>query len=252
MPIRAWAHLHSVASRDADVTHEEIRAAAIRRGVRAVLMTEHQEALTGKGVAVAASRCRDLSDHQLVMVPGLEVSSAERWHVLGFGLERPVKAGPAVEIAERMRDAGAYPVLAHPCRYKPGWERSIVAIGAVEVWNRHYDGRIAPRPELVRAAEKAEGARATFGLDAHGAEAFTGSLPEMLIRASVPAVDEVLRALRAGDFENGFEGEPWDPRRRAFRRALGESYRQLRRAARRIGYALPFSDETRRRIGRKW
>ncbi|MHC4861376.1 MAG: PHP domain-containing protein, partial [Planctomycetota bacterium] len=158
-----------------------MRRAAARRGVRAVLMTEHREALDDRGIVLAAERCRDLSDPEVMLVPGLETASDEGWHVLGFGQLDPVPKGPGVTMAERIRKANGYPVLAHPTRYRSGWRESLPGIGAVEVWNRHYDGRLGPQRLAVDAWLADRQARAVFGLDAHGPEALRGALPEMLV-----------------------------------------------------------------------
>lgn len=253
--IRAFAHVHTIASGDSDLTYAEVRAAAERRGVRAVLITEHREALSDHGIEVATERCRALSDHRVLLVPGLEIASEERWHVLAFGLTRAVPRAPGAEMAAAIRDAGGVPVLAHPCRYRPGWEESLPAIGAVEVWNRHYDGRIAPDAGALAAYRSlaADGVRATFGLDAHGAPAFAGKLPEMTISAGAATEDRILDALREGRFGTALDGRELDPLRAGrTRAAFGTLYRRARAAARRLGNALPVSPETRKRLGRRW
>ncbi len=252
MKVRAWMHLHTVCSGDADLTVEQIVLAAKAAGVGAVFLTEHREAMDEQGLRESCDRCRAHSDHELVLVPGLEISSDERYHVLGFGLLDAVMKGPAAEMAARMCAAGAVPVLAHPTRYPPGWEETLPAIGAVEVWNRHYDGRLAPPARIVKACRK-NGVSPLFGLDAHGAEALLGSLPEMILDTESLDEASLLAALREGRHVTAVAGRPFDGLSGVGLRSLaGAGYRGMRRFARRVAYTLPFSAETRKRIGRRW
>jgi hypothetical protein len=250
---RAFTHLHTVCSGDADLTCEEILAAAKERGISVVFLSEHREAMDEAGIARAAAECRELSDDSVLLVPGLEIASDERYHVLGFGLERAVAKGPAVKMAAAIREAGAAPVLAHPTRYRKGWEETLSAFGAVEVWNRHYDGRVSPARSVVRACRAVPGTRAVFGLDAHGAPALEGALPEVVLEVDGPDEAAAIRALREGNFTLALDGCEFDPLAAGgLRPMLGSCYRMLRRAARRVGYLLPFSEATRKKMGRRW
>ncbi|MHC4913608.1 MAG: hypothetical protein ACYTE5_11520, partial [Planctomycetota bacterium] len=116
----------------------------------------------------------------------------------------------------------------------------------------HYDGRLAPARPAVDAWLADRTVRAVFGLDAHGPQALTGSLPEILVEVRVPTEKEVVAALLAGRFETAFEGRPVDPAGSRLRAAAGEAYRSARRAARRLAHALPISEETMKRLGRRW
>jgi hypothetical protein len=251
--IRAFTHVHTVASRDSTLTHEQIRDAALEYGVGAVFLTEHREALDDRGIAVATERCRALSDHRVVLVPGLEVASVERWHILGFGVTEGFPKGLAgEEVAARIRDAGGFPVLAHPVRYGTGWEHRVGEIGAIEVWNRHYDGRLSGDPGALRAYRDGDLA-GTFGLDAHGPTAFAGRLPEIQIDARVPTEEELIAAVREGRFTTGIAGRPFDPRRQGRARAVfGAAYRGARRTAARLARTLPIPRRLRRRLGQRW
>jgi len=250
--VRAWLHLHTVCSGDADLTYAQLVSAAKAAGVSALFLTEHREALSDAGIRESVAHCREHSDADLVLIPGLEISSDERYHVLGFGLEDAVRKGPAATMAGHMRDAGAFPVLAHPTRYQPGWEDTARSIGAVEVWNRHYDGRLAPSAAIVSACRETA-ARPLFGLDAHGAEALSGALPEMILDVDALEESPLLEALRDGRAETAVDGKPLNADDGGSLRSLaGSGYRGLRRFARRVACALPFSDETRKRIGRRW
>jgi hypothetical protein len=254
MTFRVWAHAHTRLSRDADLTHEALRDAAARQGVRAVLLTEHQEALRAGEAETAAERCRRLSDDRVLLVPGLEIASDERYHVLGFGLTRRLEAAPAGALAERIRKEGGYPVLAHPGRYRRGWERCLAAVGAVEVWNRHYDGRLAPPAAVVDVWRSHPGVRAVFGLDAHGPEALDGRLPELRVDAVELTEGALLAALAAGRFATGLGGRRFEPGGAGagrWRSLAGGAYRRCRAAVRRLSYVLPLSEGTRRRWGRR-
>lgn len=251
--IRCWTHLHTLVSKDARLTHEEIRRAAIRRGVRAVLMTEHMEALGPGDAESTAGTCREISDGEVLFIPGLEVATSERYHVLGFGLDAPIPSGTAAEVAERIRDAGAVPVLAHPSRYRPGWEEQVGEIGAVEVWNRHYDGRLSPCRAALRGC-RAAGVGATFGLDAHGPGTLAGRPPEMLADAAEHTEAKILEAFREGRARTALDGRPFDIAGSMLRMRFAAAAvdRGLRRVARRVAYLLPISAETRTRWGRRW
>jgi hypothetical protein len=102
----------------------------------------------------------------------------------------------------------------------------------------------------VAAARRASGLRATFGLDAHGGEALSGRLPEILLP---PTGEDPLAALRAGAWVTAVAGRPFDPLRPAGVRALvGRGYRMVRRGARRLSHAVGVPEGVRKRVGRRW
>jgi hypothetical protein len=251
--LRAWTHVHTVLSKDSDLGHGALAAAAADAGVDVVFLTEHREAMDDAAIRDSVERCAAASTAAVLLVPGFEIVTAERYHMLAFGLHAPVEAGTAAETAERIRGAGGAPSLAHPSRYPGGWEACVGAVGALEVWNRHYDGRVAPWPAAVAALRRAAGVRATFGLDAHGEEALAGRLPEVILDADSREEAVVVAALGDGRFETALAGRPLDALRGGGLRGLfGRGYRALRRGARRVALAVGVPAGIRKRVGRKW
>ncbi len=188
-PFEADLHIHTTHSRDGYVEPRELVDAAVRLGLFAVAVTDHNTTAAVREVRKLAS------GRDLLVVPGVEVSSADG-HILGLGLSEAVPRDlSAGETLRRIEDQGGLAVAAHPGRMYSGLHPEDVAptgFRTVEVANGHSS--VGLNREARRLAE-AMGAGVTGGSDAH--------LPHEVgscrtVFPTAPAdVEGVLEAIRA-------------------------------------------------------
>ncbi len=151
--------------------------------------------------------------HRLTLVPGIEYGDADNVvHIPVWG-DVPYfgDGGPIGKLLPAVSEAGGVAVWAHPYR-REAWRRFDASwldhLGAVEVWNRKYDG-IAPNAAAFRLACR-EGLPAFASLDFHSArQIFPLSLP-LDVRAGPgpPRATAVFEALAAGRFSARALGLP--------------------------------------------
>ncbi len=202
MIFRGLMHLHTQASKDAELTLEDYVDVARREGLSFLLFAEHRHSMSDEEVREAAMRCDSLSTDDLLLVPGQEQQTDRGIHILGLGLREPLvvtdRAGVVQEIAER----GGLSCLAHPVRYARASYVSILDdVDAIESWNMRYDGRVGPREDVRRLLGEHPHAIALAGVDAHKIEELGDrSAPRLVV--DLPRLDEALifAALRAREF----------------------------------------------------
>jgi predicted metal-dependent phosphoesterase TrpH len=104
--MRVDMHVHTSASFDCLSEPEAVLAAARRRGIDVICVTDHNE-------IDAALRLRD--SHPAHVIAGEEVKSREGVDVIGLFLtERIPGRTPAVETCERIREQGGLVYIPHP------------------------------------------------------------------------------------------------------------------------------------------
>ena len=167
-------HVHSWYSPDAAAKPEDIIEAARARGLHGVAITDHD---TCEAHAYFRSRSLQRPDGQpadgFLVVPGVEVSTAEG-HLLCIGAELPDMAGhPAAAVCEEIRKRGGVAIPAHPF---DGWRRGMGAAvmdalqpGAIEIFNSAVSSRSYNAKAEAYAA--ARGIPGIAGSDAHHASA---------------------------------------------------------------------------------
>lgn len=156
-------HIHSSCSDGRDNVRAVLEA-AVRRGLDGIAITDH-DTLRGWMVAREIIRDRGLN---LILIPGVEVSTAEG-HLLVLGIEElPAKRRPLEDTLEQAHDLGGIAVVPHP--YHP-FRHSlgrIPACDAVEVYNsRHLFGMANARARWVA---KKRGLPMVAGSDSHYAK----------------------------------------------------------------------------------
>jgi hypothetical protein len=170
MEVLAACHVHSVWSYDGSWSLEELGAKFSRRGVRILMMTEHDRGFTVSRFAEYREACAKASSAQILVVPGIEYSdAANRVHVLVWGnVPFLGEALPTGDMLAAVKSVDGIAVLAHPSRksawkcFKPEWADQLLGI---EAWNRKYDGWAPSEtsPGLVQSAD----AIPFVGLDFH-------------------------------------------------------------------------------------
>ena len=163
-------HCHSWFSRDGVSSPESLIAAARGKGLHGFALTDHD---TSDG-------CRHLLDAGLMredgqpvddflIIPGVEVSTAEG-HLLCLGVILPyLKGRPALEVCRLVHEAGGIAIPAHPYDlFRAGIRESVIetlAIDALEVFNAATTLKRYNRLAHEYAVRK--NLRMTAGSDAH-------------------------------------------------------------------------------------
>lgn len=194
-------HVHSWYSADASHPPEKLIAAARAAGLSGIAITDHDscdvhEYLISKGL----EREDGLPVDGFLVVPGVEVSTAEG-HLLSIGATLPyLRHRPAAEVVQEILKGGGVPVPAHPY---DGWRAGIcqevlerLPISAMEVFNAAVTSR--SYNEKAKEYAEARGLVGTAGSDAHHANAVgmavtSLELEELSVRAVVAALGKGAR-----------------------------------------------------------
>jgi predicted metal-dependent phosphoesterase TrpH len=184
-------HVHTRFSKDGESTVEAVLARAKAVGLAAIAITDHD---TLEGVRYAAL----LEDPPVLVIPGMEVSTADG-HLIALGVSEPVTPRrPVLETIDLVHAQGGLAVLPHPyhrLRHGVGFRDrdAIRAADAVEVFNSRYITGEANRKAGRRAARL--GKPAVGGSDSHHAR-YVG-YGRTLVDAG-PEVGAILEAIREG------------------------------------------------------
>lgn len=170
MPLHIDLHTHSFFSGDGVSTPEELIAAARRRGLQGLAITDHNtceamDYLSRKGLI----RPDGLPVDGFLVVPGVEVSTREG-HLLCLGITLPnMKGEPALEVCREIHERGGIAIPAHPYDYfRAGIRESVLQtleFDAVEVYNAATTFQYCNRKAHTYA--KTHGFPMTSGSDAH-------------------------------------------------------------------------------------
>ena len=160
-PFEADLHMHTTFSSDGHTEPREAVLTALKVGLSAIAVTDHNRPAGSREVA------RIARDRDLLVVPGSEVSSFNG-HILALGMAEPVPRGlSASETIQRIEDHGGVPVAAHPGRFYTGLKLSEIRSNqfpAVEVAN---GGSSVRQNRLARKVAEGRGLAMTGGSDAH-------------------------------------------------------------------------------------
>jgi hypothetical protein len=99
--------VHTSHSYDGHCSVDEVVAAAKARGLNGVAITDHNS-------IAGHQEAKKLSEGGFLVIPGIEVSSADG-HIVGLGISELIPRGlPAKETVERIREQGGIAIAAHP------------------------------------------------------------------------------------------------------------------------------------------
>lgn len=184
--LRLDLHVHTSHSPDAFCPIGEAVAAARAKGLDGIAITDHN---TVAGLPEAEKFSKD----GFLVIPGIEVSSAD-CHIVGLGVSKSIPQGlPAKETVERIRDQGGIAIAAHPFALgrRPGLVRK-AEFDAIEVLNSR--ALFFSNPLAHRYAERNK-ISLVAGSDAHRSDeiglAYTSVDCE-------PKVDHVLEQIKTG------------------------------------------------------
>lgn len=183
-------HTHSFFSKDACSTPEELVAAARKRGLSGIAITDHDSC------DVHAYLRRFRVPDGFLILPGVEVSTAEG-HLLCIGATLPrMKGVPAREVLEEIKKAGGVAIPAHPFdQWRAGIRAAVLDTLDIEVLEV-FNAAVTCRGYNDKALEYARkrGLGMTASSDAHHDSAVgVASTGFELDTLSVPAVLEALR-----------------------------------------------------------
>lgn len=193
-------HTHSAFSADSSSHPDDMVRRARERGLDGFVVTDHDSS----EVATYFRRKGWLNDagepvDGLLILPGMEVSTADG-HLLCVGIELPPMPGvPAGEVCAEIRRRGGVSIAAHPYdHWRSGIRESVLdtlAVDAIEVHNAATTSRSFNRRARAYAARR--GLPGTGGSDSHRPP----SLGCAHTRLVVPELtrDHVLDAVRRGD-----------------------------------------------------
>ncbi len=190
--LRCDLHIHTVASPDGHYPVESVLKKAAERGLDAVAITDHDTTAS----AIAASA---MTDAPVLVIPGIEVSTADG-HILVMGTTKQYERGkPAEETIKEAQADGCLVIMPHPFhkfRHAVGLAKPacLDLVDAVEAYNSRY----YTKTSNDRAAEAARvrGKPITAGSDAHECD-FVG-YGINIIDAEEKSAAGILAAIRAG------------------------------------------------------
>ncbi len=194
--VRLDLHVHSRFSPDSTLSIEAIASNLASRSLTGFALTDHN---TVAGHAELA-RCQARFPN-LILVPGVEVSTLEG-HLLAYGVtETPPPRRPVVETVDWVQQHGGVPVPAHPFRLSHGVGSAIaetVKVNVIETMNGHNSPR-ANRSAAAVAARRHLGS--TGGSDVHELSDLGRAYTEF--PDGIADLSGVLAALRAGTTRAG-------------------------------------------------
>lgn len=185
--VKADLHVHTVYSSDSLITLEELVFYAMKRGLTAVAVTDHNR------VEGALKMARETD---FLIIPGTEVNSKDG-HVVALNVREAIPKGlSAHETVERIHAAGGLAVACHPFAFFKGslGKHTTGKFDAVETVN-------ASATPFSRSVRKAEEVAAHLklprvaGTDAHYGPAI--GYAYTLVDAQ-PSVDAVVNAIAKG------------------------------------------------------
>jgi hypothetical protein len=196
-------HVHSFFSSDAASSPEELIAAARARGLSGIAITDHDTCeahnyLVENGLA----RTDGLPAHGFLVVPGVEVSTADG-HLLCIGTVLPDMRGkPALDVMRAIEDRGGVAIPSHPYdHWRAGIREEVLDqlnLKAIEVFNAAAKKEFNQQA-LAYAAGR--GLSMTASSDAHHASAVAVSFTHFELDDLNLA--DLLRAIRKGGTPEG-------------------------------------------------
>jgi predicted metal-dependent phosphoesterase TrpH len=190
--------MHTTFSSDGHTEPKEAVLTALKVGLSAIAVTDHNRPAGAREVA------RIAKDHDLMVVLASEVSSFNG-HILALGVAEPIPRGlSASETIQRIEDHGGLAVAAHPGRFYTG-------LGLSEVRSNHFQavevangGSSVRQNRLARKVAEGRGLAMTGGSDAHRPEHIGRC--RTVFRNPPSSVDELLEEIRAKRTDGKGEG----------------------------------------------
>jgi hypothetical protein len=199
---------------------DEIISSAIRKGIQAISITDH-DTLSGSFKAMEIVERESLP---ILVIPGYELSAKEG-HLLVFGIEdeieKEIEIKQACEIVKRKKGVS---VLPHPYQFfrhgvmRP--QKIIEYVDAVEIFNSRTISSIFNRWAAMLAAKNNKGVIA--GSDAHSAESVGYGITMVKVKDQNFQIKDILESIK--NDQTLVSGLKYP-----LRKIIGESLRKLRK-----------------------
>jgi predicted metal-dependent phosphoesterase TrpH len=186
--IKADLHVHTTASKDSLITPKDLVYYSKKHGLNACAVTDHN---------VLDEAYKIAKETDFLIIPGIEISSADG-HIIALNVYELIPRGlSAVETVEQIHEAGGIAIACHPYVYFKGCLREAVcsSFDAIEVIN----ARAFPFKSSVKKAEEAAkrlGLSRVAGTDAHYGPQIGYGYTE--IHAEEPTVESITKAIVDG------------------------------------------------------
>lgn len=199
---RGITHIHTEFSFDGTLGLAALAEKCRRRGLAFAALSDHAESMNETLLERMVEECRECSDSDFVLIPGLEHRYKRGIHILALGQNKWIAGESLDEMLMELADDGCVLVASHcvsPADLPP---ELLEILTAVEIWNVSRDTRLLPTATQVRVykkwAESYAHLYAIGGLDMHkGAE---WGCEVVLESSGAPTPAEVLRHLTKGRF----------------------------------------------------
>jgi predicted metal-dependent phosphoesterase TrpH len=188
MQIKADLHVHTTYSKDSLITPKDLIFYAKKRGLSAVAVTDHNSLDGSYKIA---------RETDFLVIPGMEVSSADG-HIVALNVRELIPRGlSASETVERIHKAGGVAIACHPYVFFKGAlkEKVCSTFDAIETIN----SRAFPFNRSVRKAEETAeklGLSRVAGTDSHYGPQI--GCAYTVIEADAPNVEVITRAIVEG------------------------------------------------------
>lgn len=186
IPVWADFHTHAIGEevfgpRAETLVGQHVEA-AVEAGLDCLAVTDHNDLRPGLMARDYAAR----RGHRLLVLPGMELTTDERVHLVAVGLTEPIPVWrPLGDTIARIREAGGLSVLPHPFfRHL----RSRRDVDAIEQLNARYGDFDLNGTEVARVADS----------DAHSAADLRNSKHRTLLRVTSLSWEAMVDAVRAG------------------------------------------------------
>lgn len=170
--LKGIIHVHSNYSYDGRNSVQEITQYAKNQGYSFICMSEHSDTLNEEKMAQYVQECQRVSSPDCLVVPGIEFTSENNFHLVGLGVQHYTDTKDPIRVAEFIHQQGGIAIIAHPIRYNYQIPKQLVhLVDGIEVWNGVYDGRFVPNDrslELLREMRRENKSLLAFGaVDLH-------------------------------------------------------------------------------------
>lgn len=186
MQLRADFHTHSIGEGVFGPLTEALVAehlqAALERRLDCIAVTDHNDLRPGLlAVDYAARHGLDL-----LVLPGMEITTEERVHLVAVGLQTPIETWrPLDETIARIGEVGGLSILPHPFF---AHLRSKRDVDAIERFNARYGDFNLDGTPVAQVADS----------DAHSADDLRRSPHYTLVDVGVPRWSDIVTAVRSG------------------------------------------------------
>jgi len=186
MIIRADLHTHSIGEETFGPRAEDLVArhvdAAAEVGLDCIAVTDHNDLRPGLLACAYAAR----QGHRVLVIPGMELTTHERIHLVAIGLSEPIEPWqPLAETIVRIREAGGLSILPHPFFAHLRVRRDVDAIERFNAQYGDFDLNGSTVPQVANS-------------DAHSADDLRRSPHCTLLEVNSVCWGDVNDAIRAG------------------------------------------------------